>query len=282
MRQSLKRKGIFMLNKKKFEMDFCKETIDMLVLIKEGCCGGAYVDDKTLRCMVKVLAYADPTTGSFYSDSGNLVWFAKENCRRSGYGFNFSKYGIYKVRVRKHLTDEWKYLLVKILRRRVHHPELDALREQYKKPVLLETPLGSFTLDRSFSWFERYIDLNGDRAAIYLKTDTEDGDTAEKALAIFGEICGNLDEFEQKVRLAAADELLENANDWAADGCEEGEEPEEITRESFAERIELDSISIDADGEITLFYDDDDIFLGHSIVVTADASDKVSDATLMG
>jgi len=271
-----------MLNKKKFEKDFCKETLDLLVLVKEGCCGGAYVDDKTLRCMVKVLASADPTTGCFSSDKISLIWFAKENCSRCGYGFDFDRYGIYKVRARKHLTDEGQYLLVKILRRRVHHPELDALSEQFKKPVFLETPLGTFTLDRSFSWFERCIDLCNGKSEIYLETDTDDGDTAEKSLAVFSKICGKLDEFERNIRFAAADELLENANDWAADSCEDGEDPEEITRESFAERIGIESISIDPDGEITVFYDDDDMFWGHSIVVTADAAGNVSDATLMG
>lgn len=271
-----------MFDRKKYEKDFHKEPLDLLVLVKEGCCGGVYVDSKTLSCNVKYLAYADPTTGRFYSESGNLVWFAKENCSRSGYGFNFSKYGIYKVRVRKHLTDEGKYLLVKILRRRVHHSELDALREQYKKPVFLNTPLGTFTLNRSFSWFEDYVNLNNCRTEIYLKTDTDDGDTAEKALAVFSKICGNLDEFERNVRFATADELLETANDWAEQSCETGEEPEKITRESFAERIGIDSISIDPDGEITIFYDDDDMFWGHSIVATADASGNVSDAILMG
>lgn len=271
-----------MLNKKKFEKDFHKESLDLIVLVKEGCCGGVYVDDKTLRCMVKVLAYADPTTGRFSSDKIKLIWFAKGNCSRRGYGFDFDKYGIYKVRVRKHLTDEEHYLLVKILSRRVRHPELDELREQFKKPVLLDSPCGTFTLDRSFSWFENNIDLRGGKAEIYLETDTEDGYTAEKALAIFSKICGNIEEFEQNVRLSAADELLECANDWAADDCEEGKEPEIITREGFAERIGLDSISIAPDGEITIFYDDDDMFWGHSIVVTADASGKVSDATLMG
>ena len=255
---------------------------DLLVLVKEGCCGGVCVGSKTLRCTVKVLAYADPTTGRFSSEKVKLVWFAKENCSRRGYGFDFDKYGIYKVRVRKHSTDDAQYLLVKILSRRVHHPELDALREQYKKPVSLETPLGPFTLDRSFSWFENNINLKNGNTEIYLETDTEDGDTAEKALAIFCKICGSLDEFEQNVRLAAADELLECANDWLADCCEEGDEPEIITREGFAERIGLESISIAPDGEITIYYDDDDIFLGHSIVVTADSSGNVSDAILMG
>ncbi len=38
----------------------------------------------------------------------------------------------------------------------------------------------------------------------------------------------------------------------------------EITQEQFAERIALESIHVDEDGDYTAYYDDDNMFCGHS------------------
>ena len=48
----------------------------------------------------------------------------------------------------------------------------------------MENELGSFVLDREFSWFEGIVNWNGVEANVYLKTDEEDGDTAEQAMKV--------------------------------------------------------------------------------------------------
>ena len=75
--------------------------------------------------------------------------------------------------------------------------------------------------------------------------------------------------WDEKVRSFAADQLLEQANDWAQDaaGNEDGE-PEEITREQFMERLELDAVQISADGRFEFWFNDGDLFWGHAIHVT--------------
>ena len=74
--------------------------------------------------------------------------------------------------------------------------------------------------------------------------------------------------------------LLDQANDWYADQLED-EDPDvdmdevpDITEEEFCQRIKLESISIDEEGEFEAWYSDGDLFLGHSIRVEGSLVDE--------
>src|SRR5699024_8639011 len=94
----------------------------------------------------------------------------------------------------------------------------------------------------------------------------EDWDACvERAKAL---VAGQKD-WDQRERAFAADQLLEQANDWEQDSAgNEDREPEEITREQFMERMELDAIQISADGRFEFWFNDGEMFWGHSIHVT--------------
>ena len=64
------------------------------------------------------------------------------------------------------------------------------------------------------------------------------------------------------MRAFAARELTELACEWR-DSADE--EVPEITEESFAQRIELRTIAMDADGSFSAYFDDDDMFFGHCV-----------------
>ena len=61
---------------------------------------------------------------------------------------------------------------------------------------------------------------------------------------------------------------------------EEDEEP--LTKERFAEIITLKSIAAYSDGSLTLYFDDNDIFWGHSIVVNVKKNHVLHDASIAG
>lgn len=74
--------------------------------------------------------------------------------------------------------------------------------------------------------------------------------------------------------------LLDLANDWNVDMITD-EDPDidldeipDITEEEFCERIELESINIDSEGELEAWYADGDLFLGHSIKVEGSLVDE--------
>ena len=74
--------------------------------------------------------------------------------------------------------------------------------------------------------------------------------------------------------------LLGSANDWAEQM--EDEEPQEITREQFMERMELESIEVRADGSFQFWFGDGDLFYGHSIWVSGDLKNGPNDAAMEG
>ena len=60
------------------------------------------------------------------------------------------------------------------------------------------------------------------------------------------------------------------------------EEVPEITEESFARRIELRSIAMDADGSFSACFDDDDMFFGHCVTAYGTLADGVASAVVAG
>ena len=81
---------------------------------------------------------------------------------------------------------------------------------------------------------------------------------------------------DESARAFCASKLLRLKNEtW----LEDQEEP--ITRETFIETLELEGITAFSDGSFSLYFDENDIFWGHSIVV--DVEDNVLiDANLAG
>ena len=187
-----------------------------------------------------------------------------------------------------------RYMLLEILEENVQHPELLQLQEYYKTPVILENETGKFTLDREFSWFSGTVDWFGYEFNICLETDEDNGDTADKSFEVLKELYENRSDWNEKLKNFAADKLLENANDWLQDELadedadnplkndDSANKPEEITKESFMERIWLESIVISPEGDITCYYYDDDMFWGHTIEVDANISGEIDDAYIAG
>jgi hypothetical protein len=98
----------------------------------------------------------------------------------------------------------------------------------------------------------------------------------EKATVLASEICSWLELNKQAARVFCASTLLSLKNEtW----LEEGEAP--MTNEKFIETIELDGILAFSDGSFSLYFDDNDIFWGHSIVVEVEEG-KLLDADLAG
>ncbi len=89
---------------------------------------------------------------------------------------------------------------------------------------------------------------------------------------------------QNKFRAFAAEKLTELANDWQDKGYddEDGEDLAAITEESFAGRLVISELSIDAEGDYEVYYDDDDMFWGHVIIVNGSVDGGMEDAYIAG
>ena len=59
-------------------------------------------------------------------------------------------------------------------------------------------------------------------------------------------------------------------------------ENEIINRDEFANRINIESIMIWSDGSSEIYYQDSNLFAGHSIVVNLDARGELEDVNIAG
>jgi hypothetical protein len=103
------------------------------------------------------------------------------------------------------------------------------------------------------------------------------GAIAEAVLKQFWKKKANWD---KKLRAFAAKELLTLANDWASSN---NEHPGKVwTKESFADALQNESITMQTDGSFEMWYDDGGIFFGHAVVVYGDIQNGAAKAKMEG
>ncbi len=149
-----------------------------------------------------------------------------------------------------------------------NNAEANAILEEAQRPVTFtDEILGEFALDKSIDLF--YGSINAGKLNIAVSIDTkEDVVTAR-------ELCSDVQKLIKDASAYAAKWLTELANDWAQDEYE-------ITEESFAARITLETISVSSDGEFALWFDDGELFLGHSICVEGSLEEGFTDVGIHG
>lgn len=115
----------------------------------------------------------------------------------------------------------------------------------------------------------------------WLIKDENCDETANSAMATLLKYAKDKQGFDQKNREFAAKELLDLANDWLEDN-EDEDKPDKITKEMFIDNIKMSELCISPDGSITLFYDDGDMFWGHTIQIIIDENGNYDSADIAG
>jgi hypothetical protein len=146
-----------------------------------------------------------------------------------------------------------------------------------KARTIRDEVLGPLTWNTDLDWWEGRVELSpGHPLSLSLSVEDEDA-TADpvREIAHGRRILLFLREHEPEARLVAADELLEIYNaEW--------NEGEPLDEEEFMDRLTLDDVNVSFDGSAELFYLDDGLFAGHTVVVTVDANGNFADADVAG
>lgn len=291
---------------RKLEQIYEQEIIDILVLLGDmgGSAGG--VTKGIWEPSVDMLAYIDLSTQELVKCKGQISWLAEEK-DRNGWIYHLEDKKIYHLKVRKRKqkkqdSNNQDFLLAEVVERDITHPELNKILEKYETPMLIEDELcGTFSLERRFDWFVGTIDWLGNECLAMLtydKEDMEEGtETAERARHTLHIIYKDLKKWDEKFRKFAAEQLTELANDWLEDrddfdGQEDFDEDNEyrendeyenlITKETFAERIWISEIVMFSNGDYEVYYNDDDMFWGHIIIVSGNIETGLEDAQIAG
>lgn len=257
---------------------FRREEFDILAVTGANGFGGGKAKGKELWTATLPLTAWREEDGPVHREETVLISLADD--KLLGYLRRMApRDSIIQARVRQGLNDS-RFLLVG-MPSPVMDLELKAvLDEQTREVSLWVDGLGAFALNRSVNWFQADVDWLGQSIQLTYDNATEEEMKAaqENALALMADQAG----WDGKVRAFAAQKLLSLANDWAQDGGEEGGEPEEITQEQFMERLELESIQVSANGDLEFWFNDGDLFWGHSVHVTGSLSQGPLDAQMEG
>ena len=273
----------------KWERTFEDEAREIIVLLAGG--GGAGKVNGFWEVAHYFIAYVDCQTGALHAGDGRLVYpVSDEEHDAGGILDRFGQEMIYRVKARKRVPHEVpegvaasvqnQFLIVEVLEERPPCPALEEVLAEYRRPVVVtDEVLGELTLDKDYDVFEGHVLWQGEQIDVSLEVDAASEDSWIAARQAMKAMLADQDRWDRDMRASAARELTELACEWRDSADEEAPE---ITEESFARRIELRSIVMDAEGSFSAYFDDDDMFFGHSVTVYGTLKDGVTKANMEG
>lgn len=280
---------------KKFEADFEEEVREILILTDDssGCAIG--MEDKVWKPARDILAYVDWKTGEAVEGKGRVEWLAEDKDRGT-WIYNLKAERIYRIQARRKKPQEIPdgslprpdnaFMLVKVIKRNESHPELERILEAYRQPVCLEDEqCGTFELEKQFDWFANAVDWMGEECSVSLACEDGGIENAVQAQKAFHVIYDELEAWDHRFRKYAAEKLTELANDWLEEEAGEdgdGQEEQKITEEKFASRMGISELTVYPSGDYEVYYQDDDMFWGHIIIVNGNVETGIEDAYIAG
>ena len=272
-----------------WERTFEDEAREILVLLAGG--SGAGKRNGFWDVSHYFIAYVDCQTGALRTGDGRIVYpVSDEEHDAGGILDRFRREAVYRLKARKKIPHEVpegvtasslnEFLIVEVLEEDASCPALDKVLTEYRKPVVLnDEELGELTLDKDLDMFEGEVLWRGEQICVSLEVDAADEDTWADARRAMTVMLAEQDRWDRDMRASAARELTELACEWRESA---DEEVPEITEESFARRIELRSIAMDADGSFSAYFDDDDMFFGHCVTAYGTLVDWVTSVVMQG
>lgn len=275
-----------------FEKKFDADSKEYLVLTRDSMGAGKAGAADLWNASITLLAYIDIQTDTLIQQETRLTWqLTDKECKTKEMVYNFEKEHIYRLKVRESFpfVDSYngetiprgsRLMVVEVLERECTDSRLEKILADFQVPVTIDPEgWGELLLNKSFGMFDGNGYWNDEPCLIHLDVDDKDALTAEDACATLHKLLSDCKKWDEQARKYAASELTDTANDWQA---EDDEEAEEITEESFAERLSVSELCISTDGDFEIFYDDDDMFWGHVIIVSGNVDDGLNDATFAG
>ena len=247
---------------------------EKLALIQSGTSADKTFLDNFWSAHTCALAMADVQTGQVVSDRCYLNWPLTDKEREAGeYSNRFSKGKVYRIKVRGWkgtALNEPQWYVTEVLEEDVSCPALDDIWAEYIKPIVIEDEaLGTITLDREMSTFDGTCKWMGKEVQISLDVEIEKKASWTRVTNVMKKLLADQEVWDKSLRTMAAQKLTAQANEWLADNDQTDRDPEKdpITEDEFARRILLTEFTVSPGGRFTAWYEDDDMFWGHVVMV---------------
>lgn len=185
------------------------------------------------------------------------------------------------LRIRARVTDDPKsdiavVLLDEVVGVDTSDPELNDFADRLREASTFEdATFGAFTLDRATNWYEAEIEWNGERISFVLDAfeEADVQDSLRTGRSLWTDQSG----WNARVHERAVQDLLPLKNDgWLE------EDEVALTPYQFQESMTLESITVSAEGSFEFFFDDGDLFWGHSIIVHGSLTEGLTYAEIYG
>jgi len=271
-----------------FDKEFCGEIVELLIVTLKGVSGAAVLKDGYNLPSVHFAASVNVETKEFSDVEGRLEWLVSpEEKEEKGWIYRFEPYKIHHIKCRKRPAMTLEpymaevanncYRLLEYMGEGQSDSRLEALIAEYLKPVVIKDAIGEFTLNRAYSWFEGSVDFNGNKVSVMLDANKNDK-LPPKSFSHLKKFIEDIENRDSKIREFIVKELWETAEDWI-----DSEEADSLTEEYFYNSLYLGELSISEAGGLTLYYgDEEEIFAGHAIEISAKINGEIEGATLVG
>ena len=129
--------------------------------------------------------------------------------------------------------------------------------------------------------YEGTVVLNGEELGVSIIL--EDKSETEKIEQLMNTLFGGIDTLLPKAKECIAEEFLELYNDNWRFGDDDENDPDkpELTKEEFMEALTLQSFLFYSE-DVEVFFDDNDMFLGHSLIASEFDGENFNDAQMFG
>ena len=271
------------MTQKEWEDSFEKKEKEIIVLRHEG--GGGSLRNGFWDWAAYFLAYVDCETGELHKEEGRIEFPVTDT---ENLPYHFEDETIYKLRVREKLPEEVPngalptkkhFLVVEVLEKNAACKELEEILAEYRKPIILQDDiLGELIYDKQIKGFQGSIIWQNRKINITSDVDKDNKSGITKAKKALKTMVSEQEKWDVDLRSFAAKKLTKLACKWA----ESEEEAAEITEESFAKRISLNSICMTSGGSFSAYFDDDGLFFGHCITVCGSLKKGIMSADMEG
>ena len=129
--------------------------------------------------------------------------------------------------------------------------------------------------------YEGTVVLNGEEFGVSIILEDE-GET-EKVEQLMSTFFNEIDTLLPKAKECIANEFLDLYNDNWRFGDDDEDDPDkpELTKEEFMEALSLRSLLFYSE-DVEVFFDDNDMFLGHSLIASDFDGENFNDAQMFG
>ena len=243
---------------------------------------GAFISENS-KTNAELIAYVDCETNELFETSAKIEWEVSDKISLE----DIKRFKMYHLKVKD--LGENTFLLIDILQKDVKNALLEnTLKEcEQNASVTVEEPnLGKFVLDKTTKSLHSKLKWLSEKEEIdvYLNIDEDNRiNTLKKVGAFFitlEKIFKDKKDWDKKLKTYAAEHLADLATELRKNSKSLFKFLK-VWKWYFIGKMKLVSLAVETDGEIVATFDDRKLFLGHKIIVRANADKNEVSSTIV-